>query len=76
MAQGMRARQFVQGAPDAFLLSGAAVIMPDDKSARFDHGKRLGRVALDIGIGVRAIDEDQVAAFDVGRFVERFAIAK
>src|SRR4051812_40588600 len=57
-------RELVQPAENAFFL-GADIIVPENHSAGLQHPERLLGITHDIRVGMRAVDEDQVAGADV-----------
>lgn len=52
------------------------VIVPEKESAFPQHAQRFLCIVLDVRVCVRAINKDQVALFQIRRFVESFAVAE
>src|SRR5690349_618503 len=68
-------RQLIHAAKHAFFFR-PDVIMPENHAAGLHHAQRLLRVAQYVRVGVRSIDEDEVAGVQVLSLIECLAVTE
>lgn len=74
MAERVVGRELIEGLVDVAVALGASVVVPEDEGARFGYAEGFLGVAEDIGVGVGAVNEDEIAGGGVRGIIELFAV--